>query len=95
MAVCSVCKKDTYRYRVAEDGSIRCLKTCVTASRMGRRLSTFPFTTTNLSDRPGEEVVVNNLSHLRRLEAQHGTQSWAYNMNNPEGDHRPRQREQP
>jgi hypothetical protein len=91
MAVCSVCQKDTYRYRVSpEDGSIRCLKTCVTASRQGRRLSTFPFTTSNMFDQPGE-ITVNSLAHLRKLERAAGVQSVAYNFDRPESYHPPSQ----
>jgi hypothetical protein len=41
--------------------------------------SLFPFTTTNLAGRPGVEISVQSLRHLRKLETQFGVQSHAFN----------------
>ena len=42
--------------------------------------SLFPFTTMNLADQPGVEIKVQSLRHLRELEARHGVQSHAFNV---------------
>jgi hypothetical protein len=45
----------------------------------------FPLTTMHLSDDPTRgPITVNSLHHLRKLEAEHGVQSYAFNYDHPE-----------
>jgi hypothetical protein len=44
-------------------------------------VSTFPFITRNIS---GEPIEVQSLRHLRKLEAEHGVNSFVYNYDRPE-----------
>jgi len=55
--------------------------------------SMFPFTTMHIAGHP-QPVQVQSLAHLRRLEAQHGVQSVAFNQDSNNWDP-PRGKEQP
>jgi hypothetical protein len=56
-------------------------KTCATPARMrDQAKSTFPFTTSHLSDPNDGPVTVQSLRHLRQLETSHGVCSEAYSM---------------
>lgn len=81
MAVCKQCGEETRRYRVVPGVGDFCLKNCAPSDEKRMKLTTFPFTTTNLGGHPGESVTVNSLAHLRRLEAKNGVSSVAYNQN--------------
>ena len=90
MALCSFCGETVYRYRVipveGKDSKISCFS-CNGIPVRNKKLSTFPFTTTHLV--AGQEITVNSLAHLRRLEKEHGVSSHAYNASNPERDWNP------
>ena len=79
-ATCLGCgKENMMRYQAIPGAGDFCSDCAPRAHHQPK--STFPFTTRNIS---GESVVVNSLYHLRKLEAQHGVQSFVYNHNNPE-----------
>ena len=86
MATCSKCGRDTRRYQSVPGVGDFCIGTCAPGFPKRMKLSTFPFETECLSSQPGK-ITVNSLPHLRRLEAEHGVASVAYNCDHPETYH--------
>jgi hypothetical protein len=90
--ICDFCKGEVHWMRMIEPGKYAC-KDCDPGSGTSTvSLSTFPFTTTNLTKDPNKPVVVESMRHLRQLERQHGVQSVAYNMDARDFDIPPRGR---
>lgn len=75
--VCVRCKREVFSYQVIPGEGDVCF-TCAKRGRGDRRLTTFPFTTTHITG-DGSPVEVQSLRHLRKLEAEYGVQSGAYN----------------
>lgn len=73
---CDKCQQTGGRMRLVGEKWIHV--TCIEGAAENRDTakSTFPFETTHLN---GEKVTVQSLHHLRKLEAQHGVHSGAYN----------------
>jgi hypothetical protein len=76
---CAGCGKRVRHYFVIVGKGDFCSACAPVARYQGK--STFPFTTTNIN---GKSIEVQSLKHLRSLEKEHGVQSFAYNMDNPE-----------
>ena len=75
---CVRCKKEVFHYQWKPDEGDVCMKCLKPGAGGDRKLSTFPFTATNLTS-DGSPVEVQSIYHLRRLEREHGVHSGAYN----------------
>lgn len=74
MAICDVCKHETFHYFIL--GGKNVCRRCPSPRAHNVPGSMFPFVTAHLD---GRDVTVNSLYHLRKLESQHGVDSFAFN----------------
>ena len=90
MTICSGCKEEVTRARFIDGQGWFCIRKCAPKGKVLPG-SVFPFTTSNIGGGPGK-IEVQSLRHLRRLEAQHGVQSVAFNQDQKNFEDAPRGR---
>lgn len=73
---CATCGNTSGTFKIIGDKRY-CVRKCQREGLRDSAKTTFPFTTNHLDGKPTE---VQSLRHLRKLEAAHGVQSAAYNM---------------
>ena len=79
--ICDSCGKEVTRARFLEETKEWVCKPCDPGVEKVAMVSggLFPFTTMNIAGHP-QKIRVQSLRHLRKLEAQHGVQSVAFNQ---------------
>jgi hypothetical protein len=81
--ICEGCSREIYRARFVTQLKKWLCGDCDPGVSIETNVSgsMFPFTTSNIGKDPNHPIEVQSLRHLRKLEAQHGVQSVAWNMN--------------
>jgi hypothetical protein len=90
MTICAGCKEKVMRAKWVEGQGWFCLK-CAPRGPI-QPGSVFPFTTFGIGDKPGN-IEVQSLRHLRKLEAQFGVNSVAFNQDEKNFGDAPRGRQ--
>jgi len=92
MTICAnpKCNREVTRARFVEGIGWLCLE-CAPRVEIQRK-NVFPFVTFGIAGKPGN-VEVQSLRHLRKLEAEHGVQSVAFNQDSKNFGDAPRRRE--
>ena len=92
MTICAneKCKREVTRAKWVEGIGWLCMD-CAPRAQV-QRTNVFPFVTFGIDDKPGN-VEVQSLRHLRKLEAQFGVQSVAFNQDSKNFEDVPRGRQ--
>lgn len=89
--ICAGCKEEVFRSKFHTDSKKWFCNPCYPGEGKIATVpgAMFPYSTTNLTGKP---VMVQSLRHLRKLEAQSGVHSVAFNQNSNHFDCPPRER---